>query len=173
MVLPIFLQKFLSNNSMMWDIKYQYSVEFAPIIIFGVIALTELRSLKRYRLIIVSMVMLSSIYWTIREVVLRDVRSNIFAAEHYQPSINQEAFREIEASIDDKAILSVSSHLSPHVSDRSVVYVWPVLNDARYVLIDRNRLEPNEHSVVQDILQNSEWKVLKERGSLLLVERAY
>jgi len=173
MVLPIFLQKFLSNNSMMWDVKYQYSVEFAPIIILGVIALTELRSLKRYRLIIVSMVMVSSIYWTMREVVLRDVRSNVFAAEHYQPSINREAFREIEASIDNKAILSVSSHLSPHVSERSVVYVWPVVKDAQYVLIDRNRLEPNEHSVVQDILQNSEWKVLKERGSLLLVERAY
>jgi hypothetical protein len=108
-----------------------------------------------------------------REVVLRDVRSNVFAEEHYQPSINREAFREIEASIDDKAILSVSSHLSPHVSERSVVYVWPVVKDAQYVLIDRNRLEPNEHSVVQDILQNSEWKVLKERGSLLLVERAY
>jgi hypothetical protein len=119
------------------------------------------------------MVMVSSIYWTMREVVLRDVRSNVFAAEHYQPSINREAFREIEASIDDKAILSVSSHLSPHVSERSVVYVWPVVKDAQYVIIDRNRLEPNEHSAVQDILQNSEWKVLKERGSLLLVERAY
>lgn len=173
MILPIFLQKFLSNNPMMWDIKYQYSVEFVPVIVLGVMAMADSSRLIRYRVAIVSVVLVSSAYWSIREVVLRDVRSNIFDSQHYQPALNREVFNEMEKVINPQSSLSVSSHLSPHVSDRSVVYVWPVIKDADYLFIDRNRLEPNEHSVVQELSQNSQWKVLKEQGSLVLFERNY
>ncbi len=173
MVLPIFLQKFLSNNPMMWDIKNQYSVEFAPIIVLGFIAFVETPRIKRYRLVLVSVVLISSVYWTMREVILKDVRSNVFAAEHYQSTLNRGSFKSVEHKLTSEGALSVSSHLSPHVSNRSTVYVWPVVKDARYVLVDRNRLEPNERSVVDTMVHSSEWKILAEEQSLLLIERNY
>jgi uncharacterized membrane protein len=104
---------------------------------------------------------------------LKDVRSNVFAAEHYQSTLNRGSFKSVEHKLTSEGALSVSSHLSPHVSNRSTVYVWPVVKDARYVLVDRNRLEPNERSVVDTMVHSSEWKVLAEEQSLLLIERNY
>ncbi len=173
MVLPIFLQKFLSNNPMMWDIKNQYSVEFAPIIILGLIAIAEVPRVRRCRLAMMSVVLISSVYWTTREVILRDVRSNLFSSEHYHSTVNRDSFRSIQQTLNVKGVLSVSSHLSPHVSNRSVVYIWPIVKEADYILIDRNRLEPNEHSVIDQMMHSLEWKVLKEEKSLLLLERNY
>jgi len=141
MLIPIYLQKFLSLDPTFWGIGRQYSIEFVPMISLALTtALIKLRLRKiQYPVaILITLMTFISLYTTINDrTKTMGFVDNVlpFSEQHYQrPAYLPKVYEELD-QIPEDASLSVSSQLSPHLSLRDKIYLYPIIKDAEYVVL--------------------------------------
>jgi uncharacterized membrane protein len=142
MLIPIYLQNFLSDDPKLWSQSYQYSIYFVPIISMALIAaLAKLRQprLQYSAAIIVTLATYVFMFAAIESGQIFVVNSNIsarfYGAEHYQTSIDRDIIVRLLDYIPDKASVSASPSLVPHLSFRDKIYMYPVIKDADYIVL--------------------------------------
>lgn len=166
MALPIFFQKFMSDNVIMWDVKYHYSVEFAPVIAIGALFFILKFQCAKWIPYLIWIFAVLSTYYTVREIVRKDVRTNIFSKDHYTNEISRNDFFRIAEYIPTQAVLSCSSEFSPHLSFREKVYLFPQIKNAEYIFIKKEDQIPQE---VSSSFQ--EFRVVAETTEMILLHK--
>lgn len=128
MIAPVIAQKMFSESHSLWGTGGQYSIEIVPIISLALISLL-LSTRKNYiRAIIL-----------ITVIILGRPGFSAFRAEHYKPDIDLTQLKKDLKVIPPKAVISVSSDLSPHLFKRDKIYHFPIIKDAEYIAILKNR----------------------------------
>ncbi len=133
---PIFFQKYMSDNVLMWDVKYHYSAEFAPILVMGTIYFLVRFRQSKWSIYLVSFITVLSTYYSVREIIRKDVRTNVFASQHYKSEIDRSDFKEIQELVENDASIACSSNLAPHLSNRKKVFILPQFIDAESVVVN-------------------------------------
>lgn len=81
----------------------------------------------------------------------------------------------LAAQIPPDAVVSVQPPLQPHVSSRALVYPFPIVNDASFILLDvtaRPTMHPNDlKSTIDRLLAQEGFGVLDARDGYILLQR--
>jgi uncharacterized membrane protein len=183
MLIPVYAWKFLSSDYALWGINFQYSIELAPIISFAVIDSLALIRVERRRILVALISTLITAGSTIavienrRSKWYRQVDSRFYSIEHYQSGINSKSLRKELSLIPDKATVSVSSELAPHLGRREKLYLFPNVKDAEYiVLLVRNcsYYPLTEESFIEEVSQireSGEYQIISESEDCLIIKR--
>lgn len=138
LLVAVLAQKVLSSNELLWDIHGQYSIEFVPIV--GLALVSFLHRFKTvpvtFHFLVLTLGLALFMSW--RGPISRNEQSNLFAEKHYQSEINRSEFDEIKVLIDPNSFISCTSSLTPHLSFREIVYVFPIIKNAEVVLIEKH-----------------------------------
>lgn len=83
---------------------------------------------------------------------------------------------ELAKLIPPDASLTTTYQLTPHLSQRRVIYQWPEGQDTEYVFIDTKPtdiplLANDLHALVQDLLENKGFGILASRDGYILLKR--
>jgi uncharacterized membrane protein len=145
MLIPVFAQKMLSKDPLLWGTLYHYSIEFAPIIS---IALFDWTNSFNNRKIGYSIAILFMLLTSLSSMRLMDHRKSIwfnpvnmqfYSKKHYDRSLN---FKEIYGAlklIPDYASVSAHHVIAPHIANREKLYQFPIIKDAEYIVLFQNK----------------------------------
>ena len=141
MLLPIYLQKLLSNDPGMWGINYHYSIEFVPVL--SLLLIETITTIKEKKLQITALCFflistISSTGYTFfhRESTWYDkAKTCFFCPEHFQTNLNLNQTYRILKSIPAQAAVSSYFSLAPHLAYRGKIYHYPVVKDAEYIVL--------------------------------------
>jgi len=139
MLIPIFAQKLLSNDYGLWGINGHYSIEFVPILSLATVDLIQ--HSKKHKIIIAVIISLSTIIFTINSINHRvskwynKTNSKFYSCDHYDSEFDVEKVSNALMLIPNKAKVSVSSCLSPHLAFREKLYHFPIIKDADYIVL--------------------------------------
>jgi uncharacterized membrane protein len=184
MLIPIFAQKLFSSNMDLWGINGQYSIEFTPILTLAFIDLVRvLKNWKHLKLFIAISVMLI-VLSTLRTLRVRKsanydrTNSDFTSIIHYKsggldiPFIQQE-LKKIPKDIP----ISVSSCFAPHLADRKKIYLFPVVKDARFIVLihDNSRSYPvSEENLMQQVdalILSGEYQKLTDENKIIILKK--
>lgn len=139
-LIPVFASKLLSNDFEFWGVSNHYSIEFAPILALAVFeAVNQLRS-KIVQLSVAVVFVILTAFTTISLIdtsVIQMKRLNLqfYKWEHYESGLNLKGVHEAMKLIPPHEPVSVHTNLAPHLMEREKLYHFPILNEARYVIL--------------------------------------
>jgi len=145
MLIPVFTQKMLSKDPLLWGTLYHYSIEFVPIISLALFDWINSFHNKKIGYIIVITFMLSTSLNSLR---LMDHRKSVwyspslmqfYSKIHYDRSLN---YREIYKALKlIPADAGVSAHhaVAPHLANREKLYQFPIIKDAEYIILFQSK----------------------------------
>lgn len=144
MLIPVYFQKLLSNDTAMWGINYHYSIEFAPVLSLLLIETIRLVHRSKVQWLIAGFLLFTTLGSTIytffhRESVWYDkAKTCFFCPEHYRSELNASSVHAILAEIPEDAPVSAYFGLAPQLAYREKIYHFPVIQDAYYIVIQKN-----------------------------------
>ncbi|MBC7475041.1 MAG: DUF2079 domain-containing protein [Candidatus Sericytochromatia bacterium] len=177
-IVPLFL-KFLSNDSGLFGLYHQYSIEFVPLLSF--VFITGLRKInyqKRIKIasgfcILTAVATFLSINFSIGEYDYKE-NSKFYSPTHFQSNLDLRNIKKALKLIPNDAIVSASSCLSPYLYQRNYLYHFPIIKDAEYIaIIKSNRstwpISDEEHLQKIEELKNSDiYKVFIDQKDLII-----
>lgn len=182
MALPLLAQKMWHDDPGKWSVIAQYGVEFAPLIGIAVpIALSRITITKQKQMLI-TLAIIAGLACLIRFMDRTNAyhdrsRIRIYQAQHYVKPYPLDVVRDLLASIPPNASISAQSPAVPHLALRDRLYQFPIIRDAEYiVLLPLESTYPLDRSsyrsVVAEIKQQEEWRMVMETDEVLLLQRA-
>lgn len=176
-LIPLFAQKFLSANTVLWDINGHYSIEFVPLIVLAAMAFFSKWKDAKWSLgiLIVSVVLALNMSW--RGVVNKSLRANVFDRNHYSSLFERNNFIEMQVLIPSNIKLCCTSPIAPHVSNRNWLKLIPHDQDAEMILVHKKWTETYPLSVesyqelIYQLQSDTTLIVLKENNDFILFSR--
>jgi uncharacterized membrane protein len=142
MLIPVYAQKMLSNDPVLWGINMQYSIEFVPIISLCLVdSLVSLKLRKNILTGILVVVMISTYASNIKTMLDRHsiwynkTNTVFWQRGHYTSGVDLKELYSIIKSIPGKVTLSASSPLVPHLCNREKIYHFPVVKNAEFIAV--------------------------------------
>jgi uncharacterized membrane protein len=182
MLIPLIGQKMFHDNIALWGVHFQYSVEFAPIVVIG--GFTAIQSIRQSTVqkVLVGLILLGTFGTTIRlmdRTVQFSDKSKIrfYKADHYKRNFDVSFVHDKLNALPDNGIVSAHSSLVPHLTLRDRVYQFPIVLDANIILVHASEgpwpLASWEvfHEEVESYKTSPEWSVLCDENGLLILER--
>jgi uncharacterized membrane protein len=179
MLLPVFAQKLLSDDPSKWGICYQYSIEFAPVLtlaLFGTLIRWKSASVVFSCSILVTLVTIASTVYSFdnrRSVWYDPVATKFYSAAHYRAPFDVPELNATLARIPAEAKVSSSSPLVPHLAFRKVIYQFPIVEDADYIVLlnagNRYPLDANGFAKeVADLKSSSDWQLIYDENLTII-----
>lgn len=143
MLVPIYFQKLFHNDITVWGISSQYSIEFAPILFIGGACIIKDLKNETIRKSILFLLLFLNIALTIRSfdntyAYFDRTKQRIYQPEHWTRDFDvQQAYKALNL-IPKDASVSAQSSFVPHLANRKHIYQYPILNDAKYVVLNIN-----------------------------------
>jgi uncharacterized membrane protein len=156
MIAPVIAQKMFSESHSFWGTGGQYSIEIVPIISLALISLL-LTTKKNYMKAIILVAL----------IIFGRPGFSAFRAEHYKSDLDIVQLKADLKVIPPKAVISVSSDLSPHLFRREKIYHYPIIKDAEFIVLLKNRNPYPLRS--EDFVKNID-KLKKDPASTILVD---
>jgi uncharacterized membrane protein len=163
-LIPIFAQKYFTDNPVMWGVNCQYSIEFVPIISICLIEFLTLTNKVSTKFLTISLITISTFYINFGTIYQRKspyydpLNLDSFNAEHYKSSLgaDTEYIRNKIKELPADANLTVSGLLAPKLAFRDNIYLFPVINDAEYIVLlcDNNNTYPFSFQQFKSMLLN-------------------
>lgn len=184
MLIPVYAQKMLSNDPVLWGIDFHYSIEFVPIIslcLIDSLASLEFRRKVLYGVLII--VMISTCASNIKTMVIRNspwyqkTNTVFWQKGHYSSGLDLKKVYSTIELIPGEVAVSASSPLIPHLCDREKIYQFPVVKDAEYIAIfkgsrgvypiDAEKLK----SDIESFRNDSRYSIVQENEDIILIKR--
>ncbi len=184
MLIPVYIQKMLSNDPVLWGIDFHYSIEFVPII--SLCLIDSLASLDLNRKVlkgVLIIVMISTCASNIKTMLTRNsswyqkTNTIFWQNGHYSSGLDLEKVYGTIKLIPEKVAVSASSPLIPHLCNREKIYQFPVVKDAEYIAIfkgsrgvypiDSERLKED----IESFRKDSEYIIVQENEDIILIKR--
>jgi uncharacterized membrane protein len=181
--LPMFAINLLSTNPAMYDATGgQYGADVAPWLAFGALygVLYLRRGLDRLwpaaRPWLSHVISLSLLVVAIVWHLFYGYSPLSLNRPGWQVSDHDRLAERFMAQIPPDAPISAQSKLYPHLSNRTIAYQFPDVNDAEYIFLDVTTsswpVHPNDLKVmVQELLDSGEFGVLDAADGYLLLKR--
>lgn len=141
MLIPIYAQKFLSMHPIIWGINMQYSIEVLPVISLVTIDVLANMKSNAWRLRLSILLALTALIVTISRIENQVIpwwdNTNVafYKAEHYQPFVPRAEVKKLESLIPASSRICVSSSLSPRLSFRKEISLFPNVLNADYIAL--------------------------------------
>ena len=180
---PTICQNMLSDSGVQYSIAFQYTSPLTPFIFISAICglhniftrqtLRRRLQLARYEHsqiihgVSVALLMLCVLFFG---------KSPSSQLRQYKIAEHTMLADTFVNSIPDSASVSSQYAFLPHLSHRTSLYQFPVINDAEYVLLDDSSdtwpLSQNEyHQAVSELLQNENFETMKSQEGLILLKK--
>jgi uncharacterized membrane protein len=140
-LIPIYAQKLLTNNFVLWGINAHYSIEIAPIISLALIQTCKIFNKNYLKLAVMFLATTSTYYYTYASIESRksvwyeNTNTAFYKTKHYHSELNLKAIYKALEIIPDEVPISVSSALSPHLTNRQVLYQFPEIKESQYIVL--------------------------------------
>ncbi|MCX6272894.1 MAG: DUF2079 domain-containing protein [Bacteroidetes bacterium] len=183
MLIPIYAQKFLTDNSGLWGINNHYSIEFAPILSMALFDSVKRIPNRWITLGLTAFFVLSSGLFTYlkmedRKSVWYNKANNAFySKEHFDPVVNLDAVYNILQTIPANASLSVSTELAPRLAFRDKIYHFPVIKDADMIVIFSDKKgdyplnKEQRMQIINQLIQSGQYTKTLDRDDILILTR--
>lgn len=141
MLIPIFAQKLLATNYVLWGINGQYSIEFVPILSLCLADLLTRIKIPYIVYAIATSATLVTIFFTFKKTENRTSvwyeynKTAFYSKLHYQTPIHVREIYKVLSSVPTIAAISVNAPLAPHLAFRDKIYHFPVIKDATYIIL--------------------------------------
>lgn len=182
MLLPIFAQKLWHDNPAVWGIDHHYSIEFAPILAIGVWTVIGEFSSVRWRnfcsVAVVLLTALCTVHIMDSTVQYTDKpRIRLYQKAHYQRPYNTQVVHEALNMIPGHAAVSAQGPLVPHLVLRDSVFMFPIIENARYIVLSPSELtyplnRKEFEAEMKALRQNRSWHLIIDRPEVVVFERA-
>lgn len=181
MIIPIFAQKFLSNNIGFWGINCHYSIEFVPIIILA--SIDFLKRLPKVPAFIIGVIFMgSTITSTLVTLDSRNskwydpIYTKFYDMNRYKTSVDLKEIHKVLNSIDKDLVITSSSSIAPHLSMREKLYHYPIIKDSDMIVLFKQfdyypyNQQQHEEKILE--LKNSEvYEVFYEETNLIVYKK--
>ncbi len=142
MLLPIMLQKMYHDDPAKWSVAQQYNIEFAPLLAWCLIETVKNKTIKTQKIISV-LVLVCCVAVTIRLCdntisFVDKTRIRFYQSDHYQCDFNKQDLDSLLQTIPKGAVVSAQSMFVPHLIDKKAVYQYPIVKNARYILLSND-----------------------------------
>lgn len=180
MLIPVFLQKLLSDDYVKWGINLHYSIEFVPILTlacFSWIANCKYKHLS-IALIVVVLTGASTLY-SLKERVSKwywPESHQFYNRSHYICEYNRSSLLEAINFIPPNAKVSAHTQMVPRLAFREVIYQFPTINDAEYLVLLKGEntypLSKEELQIKINEYQNSnEWVAIYKKNNVFVFKK--
>jgi uncharacterized membrane protein len=183
MLIPIYAQKLFINDPQKWGINYHYSIEVIPIICAATISVINNHSilLKWYKLIML-LIIGSTFYFTFTKIKSRksvwydSIGVAIYKKEHYISALEIAEANAVLATLTDEESISAQSNLVPHLAGRDTIYMYPKVENARYILLapDTYTYPLSKEELLaqlEALKQSTEWNLQTQKGGVYIFKR--
>ena len=178
MLLPIYAQKLFNNSFEIWGLNSHYSIEFVPVLTIALFNwLSNLQERKRIKaglacLLITITATASSLDYRVSKWYFTE-RHRFYQKSHYIPEYNTSEVYEGLKLIPEKASVSASSSLVPHLAFRDYIYQFPVINNAEYIaLLEDDKYYPigkNEFlNKVNEMKKSSHFQTVFSKDKIII-----
>ncbi|NJK81614.1 MAG: DUF2079 domain-containing protein, partial [Chloroflexaceae bacterium] len=175
--LPSLLLNLLSADRIHWSIRYHYQAFVLPFLIIATlyIVIDITRSRKRVGTTLALLLVAVSL---LAQVWLRSPL--IHLATRDRPTERIAYVQQVLQLIPPDAAVAATSTLGPHVARREQLYFYPggdliyatrLIDNADYLLIDRNEVPPEQWDALQQQARSPGWRVLANEHEYLLLAR--
>jgi len=180
MLIPIFLQKLLSNNPSIAGVDAQYSIELVPILSLALAdSILSFKSTKAQLYMGIFYIFTSfgaTIYLLDHQQISNSAR--FYTSSQYNSDMNTSEIYKAFKLIPDDAPLSASSAFCPHMANREKIYAFPNTVDAQYIAIldapVRNTYPLNkaDYTKLRDSLKSSgSFATVYDANQVLILKR--
>jgi len=141
MIIPLLAQKFIIPKFELWGINGHYSIEFLPIISYAIIESLVLFKKYSVQLTIGSILIISSLYINQNKLQFRhskwydSINYDIQNPRHFNSDFNVDEIYDALKLIPDHKIVTTSSALGSHLPNRKLLYHFPIIDDAEYIVL--------------------------------------
>jgi uncharacterized membrane protein len=183
MLIPLFAQKFLASEVVLWGINYHYSIEFTAVLSMALIYAVKYIKNKWLSLSIIFITTATSYYFTIctfkkrKSVWYDEVRTNILGEQHYKSNLKVMEINKVLQVIPDKVPISACAILAPHLTNRDELYHYPIIKNAEYIVLvdDESTYYPffkDEWDLkIKELRSNKDFEVFYDNHKLLIFRR--
>ncbi|MCF8228419.1 MAG: DUF2079 domain-containing protein [Bacteroidales bacterium] len=168
MIIPLFFLMLLHDNPERWSVYSYSSALFAPIISIGAFHYIDSIEWRKNRVavsiillgvtvLITMLLMESTVYPGKKEKIA------VYKNEHYEQPLGTDSIPLHFKKIPGNAIVSAQSEFLPHLALRDNIYKFPLIQDARYIVIsDNGKMSSKDQLKVDLIKESTSWEVLVE-----------
>lgn len=184
MLVPVLLQKLLSNKMNLWGISYQYSVEFVPVLALAFVDTGRRLNKCWQQWIMSALVILPTYYFHFRKLEDRTskwyhpLEHQFYLPAHYESAVDRTKVETALQLVPDDAIVSAGSNLVPRLAFRDRIYLFPWrLDTATFVVVFRQTehtfpLGPDEYAAeVAKLTADSTWIPVHDQDNLLILKK--
>ena len=183
MLIPVFAQKLLTHDFMLWGINYQYSIEFAPVLALATYDLSSRfkpKAQKRFLLLCLGLTLAAITVTLVKRKSKWFIKPQVQfqRSMHYRSLFKQDQLHEVLKALPGQVPVSASSCLTPRLVNREKLYHFPVIRDALFIVLVKNTeegtypLTPQEYSqkIVQ-LRQNAAFNLIFEDDQLIIFKK--
>jgi uncharacterized membrane protein len=179
MIIPIIIQKELTNQPTTWGCSYQYSIEFAPVVL---IALMEVVSrlkwnVNRIGTLLIFLTVSSTVYAFVeRSKSWEKARFIFWQKPHFTPLYDLTGVKILMDRIPADASVMANSAYVGQLAYRDKCYAFPLVKDAEYMLISSTEATypftyEQTNIFIQSVQVDSMWQLVEQREHVYLFQR--
>ncbi len=178
---PLLAANVLSDYAAMYSGEFHYSAPLVPFFVISAVCgaawvidrLASRFSLKRRTALYILAGW--ALLWSVGYQHLRGFTPLAANFEAPRVSAHHRLFSRFAAQIPPQAIVSTTPPLFPHLSHRRVIYLFPVVKDAEYVLLDVSGvtdMHPHDvHSKYLELVESGDFGLLDASDGYILLQR--
>jgi uncharacterized membrane protein len=184
MLLPVLAQKMLSSNPGFWGVGSQYSIEFSVIIIFSIIAFLSKMKRNSSKLILVIVVAIPTLGTNFHlvnaqlpEYLDRLNRDYTYESHYNSGGVNHAYIKSKLNQIPNDIPVSSSSCLAPRLERRQKLYHFPIIKDAKYIVLlskGRSHYPLSDEQFVEKVVElkkSNQFEIVHDKFDLLIFKR--
>jgi uncharacterized membrane protein len=179
MILPIIIQKELTNQPSTWGCVYQYSIEFAPVVIIALIEVVSKWkfSANRIGVVLLFFTISSTVYGLVeRSKAWEKERFIFWQKPHFKPHYDLTDVKALMARIPADAAVMANSAYVGQLAYRDKCYTLPFVKDSEYILISSTESTyplsvEQTNEFIQALQVDSMWSLIEQRGHVYLFQR--
>ncbi len=179
MILPIIIQKELTNQPSTWGCVYQYSVEFAPVVIVALIEVVSRWKFNANRVgaVLIFFTLSSTVYGLVeRSKAWEKERFIFWQKPHFKPHYDLTDVKILMNRIPEDASVMANSAYVGQLAYRDKCYTLPFLKDAEFILISSTESTyplsvDQTNEFIQALQVDTTWNLVEQRGHIYLFQR--
>jgi uncharacterized membrane protein len=178
MILPIIIQKELTNQPSTWGCVYQYSIEFAPVVVVAVIEVFSKWKFNANRVgaVAIFFTLASTLYGlSERSKVWEKERFVFWQKPHFKPRYDLTDVKMLMEKIPADAAVMANSAYVGQLAYRDKCYTLPLVKDAEFILISSTESTyplsvEQTNEFIQAIQVDTTWNLVEQRGHVFLFQ---
>ncbi|HLG35571.1 MAG TPA: DUF2079 domain-containing protein [Bacteroidia bacterium] len=183
MILPVLGQKMLNNDIIKWGVGAHYSIEFAPVISVALFTWIYHLNLNEKKKTVVACC-LTALCISAAVTVFDNrfakwydtTNAKFYDAKHWKSNFDVRELNQALKLIPDDANVSAQSEVLPHVAFRQVIYLFPRIADAEYVVLlnNENYYPTNREGYekkIGELKTSPQWDLIYDMNMTMIFKR--